>query len=149
MNKEELDKKIAELKEKMNGLGDKANDAVDAAKLSGMYAKDKIDEEVLKTKGDVNALKESCRILADKTKSKISSELLKGQMNLDVAKEKLAEMKKEHDKAKMEEYINDVIEYADACVELSILAAEEAKLATLEAIAAEVEYEELYGKEGE
>lgn len=69
-------------------------------------------------------------------------------MNIDVAKEKLVEMKEEHDKAKMEEYICDIVEYAEACVELSILAAEETKLATLEAVAAEQEYEDLYGEDG-
>ena len=38
-------------------------------------------------------------------------------------------------------------EYASACAELSILAAEEAKLAALEAVAAEKEYDEKYGNE--
>ena len=40
-----------------------------------------------------------------------------------------------------------VTEYASACIELSILAAEEAKLAKLEAIKAEEEYNEKYGEE--
>lgn len=148
MNKEELDQKIADLSDKMKDLGDKAKDSVDTVKIKGMYTKDKIDEEVVKTKGNINALKENCRIFADRTKSKISSELLKAQMNIDVTKEMLAAKKEEYDKTKMEEYINDVVEYAQACVELSILAAEEAKLATLEAIAAQAKYEEMYGEDG-
>ena len=69
-------------------------------------------------------------------------------MNMDVAKENLVAKKEDYDKYKMEEYINDTVEYAEACVELSILAAEEAKLATLEAIEASKEYEDKYGNEG-
>ena len=69
-------------------------------------------------------------------------------MNMDVAKENLAAKKEAYDKYKMEEYINDTVEYTEACVELSILAAEEAKLATLEAIEASKEYEDKYGNEG-
>ncbi len=39
-----------------------------------------------------------------------------------------------------------MIDYADACVELSLLAAEEAQLAILEAISATAEYEEKFEK---
>ena len=39
------------------------------------------------------------------------------------------------------------LEYAEACAILSELSAEEAKLARLEAIEAQAEYEEKYGKE--
>ena len=46
-----------------------------------------------------------------------------------------------------EKYIDDVTEYASACVELSILASQEAKLAALEVVKAEQEYEEKYGNE--
>ena len=42
---------------------------------------------------------------------------------------------------KYEKNIDETIEYASACIELSILAASEAKLAALEAVAAEQEYE--------
>ena len=68
---------------------------------------------------------------------------------MDVAKEHWTEKKEAYDKAKMEEYINDMVEYAEASVELSVLAAEEAKLATLEAIASQMEYNEKYGSDSE
>ena len=153
MSKEELDRKIADLSKKVSTLGDKAKDAVETANIKGMYAKDeakeKIEEKKKKHKGNIEALKENFRIFSDKVKGKASSELLKAQMNIDVAKEKLAEKKEAHNKAQMEDYIVDTVEYAEACVELSILAAEEAQLATLEAIAAQGEYEEKYGEKGE
>lgn len=145
MNKEEMNAKIAELNAKMKDLGEKTKDTIDTAKIKGLYAKDKIDEMVSETKSSVNAMKENYRVFSEKAKGKASAELLKAQMNIDVAKKDLEAKKEAHDKAKFEEYIQDMTEYATACAELSILAAEEAKLATLETLAAQKEYEEKYG----
>ena len=147
MNKEEMKAKMDELNEKMKDLGEKTKDSIDTAKIKSMYAKDKIDEMASESKSNLNALKENFRIFSEKAKGKASSELLKAQMNIDVAKEELAAKKEAHDKASLENYIEDVTEYASACIELSILAAEEAKHATLEAIAAQQEYDEKYGNE--
>ena len=147
MNKEEMKAKIDELNEKMKDLGEKTKDSIDTAKIKSMYAKDKIDEMASESKSNLNALKENFRIFSEKAKGKASSELLKAQMNIDVAKEELAAKKEAHDKASLENYIEDVTEYASACIELSILAAEEAKHATLEATAAQQEYDEKYGNE--
>lgn len=147
MNKEEVKARLNELSTKMKDLGEKTKDAVETAQIKGMYAKDKVDEMLNETQSSVNAMKENYRIFSEKAKGKASSELLKAQMNIDSAKADLAAKKEAHDKAKMEEYIADVAEYAEACITLSVLAAEEAKLATLEAIAAEAEYEEKYGNE--
>ena len=147
MNKEEMKAKIDELNEKMKDLGEKTKDSIDTAKIKSMYAKDKIDEMASESKSNLNALKENFRIFSEKAKGKASSELLKAQMNIDVAKEELAAKKEAHDKASLENYIEDVTEYASACIELSILAAEEAKHATLEAIEVQQEYDEKYGNE--
>ena len=145
MNKEEMKLKMEALNTKMKELGEKTKDSIDTAKIKGMYAKDKIDQMVSETKSNVNAMQENYRVFSEKAKSKASSELLKAQMNINVAKEELAAKKEAHDKASLEKYIDEVTEYASACVELSILAAEEAKLAALEAVATEQEYEEKYG----
>ena len=64
-----------------------------------------------------------------------------------IEKEKILEYIKNNYRQDLENYIEDVTEYASACIELSILAAEEAKHATLEAIAAQQEYDEKYGNE--
>ena len=147
MNKEKMKAKMDALNAKMKDLGEKTKDAVDTVKIKGMYAKDKIDEMASETKSNINAAKENFRVFSEKAKSKASSELLKAQMNIDVAKEELAAKKEAYDKASLENYIEEVIEYASACAELSILAAEEAKLATLEAVQAQNEYDEKYGNE--
>ena len=142
-----MKEKMEQLNAKMKELEEKAKDALDTAKIQGMYTKDKIDEMVLEAKSQVNAMKENYVILSERVKGKASSELLKAQMNIDVAKKELAEKKLEHDKNSLASYIDEVMEYASACLELSSLAKEEARLATLEAIAAEKEYEEKYGDE--
>ena len=146
MDKEELKIKMSELNEKMKGLGEKAKDSFDTAVILGLEAKDKLDDALNETKSNLTALKENYRIFSEKAKGKASSELLKAQMNIDMAKKELEEKKELHDKEKLEEYINDMIEYASACIELSKLAAEEARLAKLEAISAQKEYEEKYGE---
>ena len=147
MNKEEMKEKMDVLKEKMKDLGEKTRDGIDTAKIMGMYTKDKIDVAIDETKSNVNAMKENYRIFSEKAKGKASSELLKAQMNIDVAKKELAEKKAAHDKASLEKYIEDTTEYASACIELSLLAAVEAKLAVLEVIAAQKDYDEKYENE--
>ena len=147
MNKEEMKEKMEALNARMKDLGEKTKDAVDTAKIKGMYAKDQINEMASETKSNINAAKENLRIFSEKAKSKASSELLKAQMNIDVAKEELAAKKEAHDKVSLENYIEGMTEYASACAELSILAAEEAKLATLEAVQAQNEYDEKYGND--
>lgn len=146
MNKEEMKAKLDELNMKMKELGDKTKDAAETAQIKGMYAKDKLDEMLVETKGHLNAARENYKLLSDRVKSKASSELLKAQMNIDVAKEEIANKKEAKDKESLESYIEDITEYASACVELSLLAAEEARLAVLEAMEAEKEYEEKYGE---
>ena len=47
---------------------------------------------------------------------------------------------------KLEKYIEEMLEYSESCITLSELATEEAKLAKLEAIKAQKEYEKKYGE---
>ena len=147
MNKEQMKEKVQELNEKMKSLGEKAKDSVETAQIVGLYAKDKLDEKIAEAKSNVNAMKENYQIFSERVKGKASSELIKAKMNIDVAKENLEAKKAARDKEQMKSYLNDIIEYASACMELSVLAAEEAKLATLEAMAAQEEYDEKFGKE--
>ena len=144
MNKEELKNKMNALNEKLQDLAAKTKDAIETAQIKGLYAKDKIDEAIADTKSNLTAATENYRLFSERAKSKASSELLKAQMNIDVAKKELEAKKEAHDKASMEAYIEELADYADACIALSALATEEAKLATLEAINAQEEYNEKY-----
>lgn len=68
-------------------------------------------------------------------------------MNFKVAKENIQERKEARDKEKLSKYIDDELEYAEQSIALALLAAEEAKVAFLEAVEAQKEYDEKYGEE--
>ena len=141
MSKQE---KMENLSKKMKELNEKIKDSAETVAIVGLEAKDKLDEKIEDTKSNVEALKENYRIAFDRSKSKISSELLKARLNMDVAKEKIQDRKEARDKEKLSNYIDNELEYAGDCIALSLLAAEEAKLAFLEAVEAQREYDEKY-----
>ena len=136
---EALNKKIDELQAK---LADNA-EVVDAKREA---TAEQIEDEIAKAKGSVESLKENARLAGERAKSKASSELIKAQMTIEQAKANIADRKEAINRDMLEAYIDDTVEYAASCVELSLMAAEEAKLAMLEAIAAQQEYDEKYGE---
>lgn len=139
--------RLEAINKKMEDLKDKVKDSAETVAIIGLEAKDIVDDKIKDSKGNIEALKENYRLASERSKSKISSELIKAQMTMDVAKEKIQEYKDAVDQAKLAAYIDEEIEYADSCIALSLLAAEEAKLAYLEAVEAQKEYEEKYGTE--
>lgn len=147
MNKDERQQKIDEFNKSMKEFGDKVKDYTDTVAISGMYAKDAIDAKIDDAKSGLAAAKENARIISERGKSKFSSALIKAQMELNVAKENIAEKKEARDKEKLSKYIDDELEYAESSLQLAFLAAQEAKLAFLEAVAAQKEYDEKYGEE--
>ena len=147
MNKDERQQKIDEFNKSMKEFWDKVKDYTDTAAISGMYAKDAIDAKIDDAKSGLAVAKENARIISERGKSKFSSALIKAQMELNVAKENIAEKKEARDKEKLSKYIDDELEYAESSLQLAFLASQEAKLAFLEAVAAQKEYDEKYGKE--
>jgi len=147
MTKEERKEKMEDFNKKMQKLNAKIKDSTDTAIIVGMEAKDVLSKKMDDAKSGLEAAKEQCRIASERGKGKISSELLKAQMNFKVAKENIQERKEARDKEKLSKYIDDELEYAEQSVALALLAAEEAKLAFLEAVDAQREYDEKYGEE--
>ena len=147
MTKEERKEKMEDFNEKMQKLNAKIKDSTDTAIIVGMEAKDVLSKKMDDAKSGLEAAKEQCRSASERGKGKISSELLKAQMNFKVAKENIQERKEARDKEKLSKYIDDELEYAEQSVALALLAAEEAKLAFLEAVDAQREYDEKYGEE--
>ena len=145
MNKEERKQKMDEFNKKMKELNAKIKDGTDTAIIVGLEAKDVLASKMEDAQSGLAAAKEQCRIASERGKSKISSELLRAQMNFKVAKENIQERKEIHDKEKLSKYIDDQLEYAEQSVTLSLLAAEEARVAFLEAVEAQKEYDEKYG----
>lgn len=145
MGKEERKQKIEELSKKMKEVNLKIKEGTDTVIVAGMEAKDVLDEKMKDAQSGLEAAKEQCRIATEKGKSKISSELLKAQMNFKVAKENMQERKEARDKEKLSKYIDDELEHADQSIALAFLAVEEAKVAFLNAVEAQQEYDEKYG----
>ena len=65
--------------------------------------------------------------------------------HFDNARAKLDVKKDARDQKKLDKYIEDRIDYAAECMADAILALDEAKVAYLEALDAQIEYEEKYG----
>ena len=147
MNSEERNKKINEFNEKMKELNAKIKDSTDTVVIAGMEAKDTLNEKIEEAQSSLEATKEQCRIAVERGKIKISSELIKAQMNFKAAKESIEEKKEAYNKEKLSKYIDNELEYAEQSVAVALLAAEEAKVAFLEAVRAKKEYDEKYGKE--
>lgn len=149
MNKKEIEKEMKELNKKMDELNAKIKDASDTVKIVGMETKDTLDDKVSEAKGNVASTKENFRLAKEKGKSKVSSRLLKAQMDMEEMKKNISEKKIEHDKAKAEKDIQETLEYAETCANLAIYAGQEAVLAFLEAAGKEMDYEDEYGEEPE
>ena len=140
MESKERKIKIDELKEGLKNIGDKIKDATDTVAISSMYAKDELDAKIEDAKSSLEATKENARLTSEKAKGKLASYLLKTQMEM-------KEPKKEKDKEKLQKYIDDRLDFAKDSLTLALMDAKEAKLAFLEALEAQAEYDELYGEE--
>ena len=102
-----------------------------------------ISEEVT---GSINAAKENIRLAKERRNSKIYALKLKSQMKADALKEKIADKRAEKDKAAMESYILDLLDYAECCQQVAFAAAIEADMTLLEAAEAAADYVEKYGE---
>ena len=142
---DKIKNKINEINDDLKKISDKIKDSADTVAISGMYAKDELDEKISDAKGNLESIKENARINSEKRKGKISSHLLKAQMDLKEAKKEMEERKEARDRAKLEKYIENRLDYAGDSIEIALMAAGEAKVAFLEALEASLEYDELYG----
>ena len=141
---DELDKALAEDEAKFEKASAEYETAIaeDYAKFDKAIA----DKKRARINGNINAAKENLRIAKERKDSKIYALKLKAQMRADVLKEKIADAKAEKDKAAMESYIVDLLEYADACQNVAFAAAIEADLTILEAAEVRADYIEKYGE---
>ena len=136
MNRKEHDQKTSAIDGKMDKLKNILNEQIGTANIKKGTGKDVLAAK----RAAANARLQTSKAAF---KEKATAEILKAQNSINEAKARLAEKKNTRDPAKLEDYIDDVIAYAGACVELSILAADEADLAIVEAVEAIRAYESL------
>ena len=97
---------------------------------------DKIQKE---TAGDFAAAEENARIIRERRDAKCSNAKLRTEMKVNAAKDKVAERKYALDKASQEQWILDLLEYANGCYEMAYAWALEAEYTMMEA-AYEIDY---------
>lgn len=155
MNKEEIKEKMNELSNTMKDFNGKIKDVTDTVVIAGMISKDDVDKKLIEAKGDLAATQENFRIISEKSKSKISSELLKNQLNFEESKKKIiskrndlkqdiSDKKYQYQKDSLLNSIQDSLDYADICAALAVKYAKESTVSYLEALDKQVEYNELY-----
>lgn len=144
MTNKEIQEKIAELSKEIDKLGSKIKDEGETIAIKGLYAKDDLEKFADNTKKSLEETKGDLKDLSEKSKNKLSLGLEKLEETLKNEKEKVELKKEARDAEKLEKYINNKLDYAKDAVSLSLLAAKEAKEAFLEAVEAQIEYDELY-----
>lgn len=144
MTNKEIQEKIAELSKEIDKLGSRIKDEGETIAIKGLYAKDDLEKFADNTKKSLEETKGDLKDLSEKSKNKLSLGLEKLEETLKNEKEKLELKKEARDAEKLEKYINNKLDYAKDAVSLSLLAAKEAKEAFLEAVEAQIEYDELY-----
>lgn len=143
MKKEEIAAAIAEINTDLDDL-----DAALAEEFANYdaVATEIVDSQIGTVEGDIEAAKENIRLAKERKNSKIYALKLKAQMKAEALKEKIADKRAARDKAAMENYILDLIAYAENCQEIAFAAAIEADLTLLEAAEVAADYVEKYGE---
>ena len=136
--------KIARLNERIDELQEKATQNAAIIDQKKQDTKEQVQAEIDNARAHVKSAKERVESNVDSAKSAAAAEVSKIQAGIDAAKQKIADKKEAIDRKRFEAYIDDVVEYANSCVEVALFAMEEAKLAALEAIAAQIEFHEKY-----
>lgn len=144
MNNKERKSQIDELNEELKKINEKIKDSVDTVIISGMYMKDDIEEKRKKTAENLNEAEEEIKKINQKGKENVQKDISKIKNNLKEMKEKISLRKEDRNKEKLEKHIEDELEYARYALSIAIIAAGEAKLAFLEAVDSQLEYDELY-----
>ena len=96
-------------------------------------------EQVARAKGDIATAEENARLIREQRENKLDTAKLRTQMKVNNAKAKIAAHKEAIDKAAQEEWILDLLEYANGCYEMAYAWAMEAEY-TLSEAAYEIDY---------
>ena len=155
-----LDAKADELDAKLDAQADKISAGMDSAeaKLEAGAAKAKaamtldkaaaesianektgVDAIQKQTAGDFAVAEENARMIRERRDAKCSNAKLRTEMKVNAAKEKIAVRREELDKAAQEDWILDLLDYANSCYEMAYAWALEAEYTMMEA-AYEIDY---------
>ena len=146
---EEVSAKAEEVSAKAEEVGVKVEQG--AAKAKSALTLDKATAEAVaneptrlaelekRTAGNFAAAEENARLIRARRDAKCSNAKLRTEMKVNAAKEKVAERKEARDKAAQEDWIIDLLAYANSCYEMAYAWAMEAEYTMMEA-AYEIDY---------
>ena len=144
-----IDAKAEEVSAKAEEIGVKVEQG--AAKAKSALTLDKATAEAVaneptrlaelekRTAGNFAAAEENARLIRARRDAKCSNAKLRTEMKVNAAKEKVAERKEARDKAAQEDWIIDLLAYANSCYEMAYAWAMEAEYTMMEA-AYEIDY---------
>ncbi len=150
---DEADARIDAQAQKISDKMDQAEEKLEenAAKVKSAVTLDKATAESIANEptsfdqiekqlaGDEAALEENVRLIRERHEAKCTSAMLRTEMKVNAAKEKVAERKEALDKASQEAWIADLLDYAESCYEMAYAWAMEAEYTMMEA-AYEIDY---------
>ena len=140
------DERLANLSVKLDELSKKAAAASEDAKVYRELRKEAINEKIATAKGNVAAMEENLRIASEEKKGKIRSALLKARMTIEAH---VQDRKDARDKRRIENFIEDEINYILDCYDAAAFLIADAELSILEVADAWQEYDERFGGESE
>ena len=140
------DEKLANLSVKLDELSKKAAEASEDAKVYRELRTEAIQDKINTAKGNVAAMQENVRLAEEERQGKIRSALLKARMT---AKAKHEDRKDARDKRRIENFIEDEINYILDCYDAAAFLIADAELSILEVADAWQEYDERFGGESE
>lgn len=139
----QFEEKWAKLGNDLEELVDKAKSAAGDAKAARELGQEVIEQKIKDAKGDIVAVQENVRIKEEENKSRLFSQMLKAQMTL---RAKYEDLKNEHDKNKLESYIEAHINHLFDLHDTISYLLSDLELTTLETTEALKEYEEKFGE---
>ena len=117
------DERLANLSVKLAELSKKAAEASEEAKAYRELRKEVVEEKISAAKGNVATMQENARIAGEKTEGKIRGALLKARMT---ARAKREDLKEAVDKKRLDNFIDDGIQYIYDCYNAATFLVEDA-----------------------
>ncbi len=136
-----MQEKMKQVSEEFNSLNEKIKDELETKTIECMYKKDDLDKKIKDTKENIQKTKKDIKTKNGEISEKISSHLEEKFNNLNELIDEKMYMK---DKKKLEKYIDKKLDYSSEYIAVSLLLLEEARLSFLEAVDAQMKYDEEY-----
>lgn len=123
--------------------------ALNDAEKFGNESKENIESEISNVKSNLTTLKNNLTTMASEAADEAMKDIANTQADIEKAieetKKEIEKYKTEKNKDMQKKYIEYLLNYANACSDLSVAVANEAKVAYLDAVAAQIDYVKEYG----